>query len=51
MAAPRPGSDGRPPAGWTAGVLIDVLVPLAIGLAILAFVILVFVASSTHPAD
>jgi cell shape-determining protein MreD len=50
MAAPR-NRDERSPAGWTAGVLFDVLVPVAIGLAVLAFVILAFVeSSSNHPS-
>jgi hypothetical protein len=34
--------------GWKAGVVVDVLVPVLIGAAILAFVILIFAASSTR---
>jgi cell shape-determining protein MreD len=50
MAAHRD-RDERSPAGWTAGVLFDALVPLVIGLAILAFAILAFVeSSSNHPS-
>lgn len=37
----------RPPAVWTAGVLFDALVPLAIGIVFLAFLILVFLEAST----
>jgi hypothetical protein len=49
---PRPAErrDERPPTGWTAGVVLDVLVPLLIGIAILAFAILVFVESSPNSA-
>jgi hypothetical protein len=36
------------PPGWKAGIVIDVLVPVLIGAAILAFVILIFAASSTR---
>jgi hypothetical protein len=38
---------GAPP-GWKAGIVLDVLVPVLIGAAILAFVILIFAASSPH---
>jgi hypothetical protein len=51
MPSPASNRDDGPPAGWTMGVLFDALVPLAIGLVILAVAILVFLASSTHPAD
>ena len=40
--------DRTPPAGWKAGIVLDVLVPVLIGAAILAFVILIFAASSTR---
>ena len=40
--------DRTPPAGWNAGIVLDVLVPVLIGAAILAFVILIFAASSTR---
>ncbi len=33
---------------WKAGVIVDVLVPVLIGAAILAFVILIFASSSTR---
>jgi hypothetical protein len=45
----------RPPQtpahGWKTGVMLDVLLPVLIGAAILAFVILIFAASSAHGAD
>ena len=45
----------RPPKtpahGWNAGVVLDVLVPVLIGAAILAFVILIFAASSANYAS
>jgi len=34
--------------GWNAGTVVDFLVPVLIGAVILAFVILIFVASSTR---
>jgi hypothetical protein len=40
--------DRPPPAGRKAGIVLDVLVPVLIGAAILAFVILIFAASSTR---
>jgi hypothetical protein len=40
--------DRNAPAGWKAGIVLDVLVPVLIGAAILAFVILIFAASSTR---
>jgi hypothetical protein len=47
MAAPAPDRHERPSARWTAGVLFDVLVPLAIGIAILAFLAAAFIGSSS----
>ena len=40
--------DRTAPPGWKAGIVLDVLVPVLIGAAILAFVILIFAASSTR---
>jgi hypothetical protein len=48
MAAPGPDPRERPPAGWTAGVLFDALVPLVIGIAILAFLAAAFIGSSAN---
>jgi cell shape-determining protein MreD len=45
--APRD-RDERPPAGWTAGLLVDVLMPAIIGIAILVFLAAVFIASSAN---
>jgi hypothetical protein len=36
------------PPGWKSGIVLDFLVPVLIGAAILAFVILIFAASSTR---
>jgi hypothetical protein len=53
----RPGSmpyamhvrhDPTAPPGWKSGIVLDFLVPVLIGAAILAFVILIFAASSTR---
>ena len=35
-------------SGWKAGLVMDTVVPVLIGAAILAFVILIFAASSAH---
>jgi hypothetical protein len=40
--------DSTATPGWKAGVVLDVLVPVLIGAAILAFVILIFASSSTR---
>ena len=40
--------DRNSPAGWKAGIVVDVLVPVLIGAAILAFVIVIFAASSAR---
>jgi hypothetical protein len=40
--------DERPPAGWTAGVLFDELMPAIVGIAILLFVAAVFIGSSAN---
>jgi len=40
--------DETAPPGWKSSIVVDVLVPVLIGAAILAFVILVFAASSTR---
>jgi hypothetical protein len=40
--------DRAAPPGWKTGIVLDVLVPVLIGAAILAFVILIFAASSTR---
>jgi hypothetical protein len=50
MPQPAHRREDRPPPGWTAGVVLDVLVPLLIAIAILAFAILVFVESSPNAA-
>jgi hypothetical protein len=41
------GHDRTAPPGWKPGIVLDFLVPVLIGAAILAFVILIFAASST----
>jgi cell shape-determining protein MreD len=46
MAAPE--REERPPAGWTAGLLFDVLMPAIVGIAILLFLAAVFIASSAN---
>lgn len=40
--------DRTAPPGWKSGIVLDFLVPVLIGAAILAFVILIFAASSTR---
>ncbi|HEY2868133.1 MAG TPA: hypothetical protein VGJ11_01430 [Gaiellales bacterium] len=47
MPHPAQHRDERPPAGWTAGVLFDALVPLVIGIAVLAFLAAAFIGSSS----
>jgi hypothetical protein len=45
--------DTEAPAGrafWEAATAFDVIVPVAIGIALVVFLILVFGGSSTHPA-
>jgi hypothetical protein len=44
----RVGYDSNATPGWKAGVVLDVLVPVLIGAAILAFVILILASSSTR---
>jgi hypothetical protein len=48
MPEPAYPRDNRPPAGWTAGVLFDELIPTIIGIAILLFLAAVFIASSAN---
>lgn len=37
--------------GWKAGIVVDVLVPVLIGAAVVAFLILVFALSSTRASS
>jgi hypothetical protein len=47
MPHPAERRDDRPPEGWTAGILFDALLPVVIGIAILAFLAGAFIGSSS----